>query len=70
VFELVSPLSLIIFFNSFVLIGLILNQNESNKDAMNTQSSTGSRNPLENFTWVCLFIQLCIFFIKIKINES
>jgi hypothetical protein len=53
--------------NSFLTIGFILNQNESNKDSMTPQSS--STNPLEILTWGALFVQLFLLLIKIKIIE-
>lgn len=68
-FELLSPLVLLLVVNSILIIGLILNQNESVKDSITTQTSSSSTNPLENFTWICLFFQLILLLIKIKINE-
>jgi hypothetical protein len=57
--------------NSFVTIGFILNQNESTKDSMTaqTQSSSSLTNPLEILTWGCLFVQLFLLLIKIKVVE-
>lgn len=55
--------------NSFLTIGFILNQNESTKDSMTPQSSGSSTNPLEILTWGCLFVQLFLLLIKIKIIE-
>lgn len=67
--EFLSPLTAVLLGNSFLTIGLILNQNESVKDSMNTQNSSSTTNPLESFTWVCLFFQIFLLLIKIKINE-
>eukprot|EP01041_Mallomonas_annulata_P000004 gene4-5_t len=50
-----------IFISSILIIGLILNQNESVKDSITTQTSSSSTNPLENFTFYLFFI-LTIFF--------
>lgn len=67
--EFLSPLTILLLTNSFLTVGLILNQNESIKDSMNTQSSSSSTNPLETFTWGCLFFQIFLLLIKIKISE-
>jgi preprotein translocase subunit SecG len=32
------------------------------------QSSTGITNPLEKFTWICLFIQLILLLLKTKVT--
>lgn len=68
-FEFITPLTFILLTNSLITIGLILNQNESVKDSMNSQNSSSSTNPLELFTWICLVIQLALLLIKIKIVE-
>lgn len=70
-FEFFSPLTILLLMNSFVTIGFILNQNESTKDSMTaqTQSSSSLTNPLEILTWGCLFVQLFLLLIKIKVVE-
>ncbi len=68
-FEFFSPLTILLLMNSFLTIGFILNQNESTKDSMTPQSSGSSTNPLEILTWGCLFVQLFLLLIKIKIIE-
>jgi hypothetical protein len=55
--------------NSFVTIVFILNQNESNKDLTTNSNSSSVVNPLEKFTWGCLFLQLILFLVKTKTNE-
>ena len=55
--------------NSMLLIGLILNQNESAKDSSTTQNSTSITNPFESLTWICLFIQLLLLLLQFKFNE-
>ena len=55
--------------NSMLLIGLILNQNESAKDSSTTQNSTSITNPFESLTWICLFIQLVLLLLQFKFNE-
>ena len=68
-FEFLTPLTFLIFLNSTLTIGLILNQNETSKDSVNTQTSSSSTNPLENLTWGCLIFQLILLLLKIKILE-
>jgi hypothetical protein len=55
--------------NSFLTIVFILNQNESNKDLTTNSNSSSVVNPLEKFTWGCLFLQLILFLLKTKTNE-
>jgi preprotein translocase subunit SecG len=54
--------------NSFLTIGLILNQNESAKDAT-SNTSTQITNPLEKVTWLCVFLEFVLFLIKSKLND-
>lgn len=68
-FEFITPVTFVLIGNSFLTIGLILNQNESGKDAMNSQTSSSATNPLEVLTWICLFVQLILLFLKIKMVE-
>ena len=68
-FEFLSPLTILLLMNSFLTIGFILNQNETTKDSMTPQSSSSLTNPLEILTWGCLFVQLFLLLIKIKILE-
>jgi preprotein translocase subunit SecG len=58
-----TPLTLILIINSLILIGLILNQNDSSKDFQNAKSSI---NPFEKATWASLVFQLSLLLIKIK----
>jgi uncharacterized protein with PQ loop repeat len=69
VFEASNPLNFILFLNSFFIIGFILNQNESAKDSVTTQSSSAGSNPLEKLTWISLILQLSLLLIKIKTND-
>lgn len=57
----------LLILNSVILIGLILNQNESAKDAT-SNTTTQITNPLEKLTWLCLFMELVLFLIKSKFN--
>lgn len=58
----------LLILNSVITIGLILNQNESAKDAT-SNTSTQVTNPLEKFTWLCVFIEFLLFLIKSKLND-
>jgi hypothetical protein len=64
-----NTFTLILGINSLILIGLILNQNDSTKDSVTNQNSNSLRNPFENITWISLIFQLSLLLIKIKINE-
>lgn len=68
-FESNNPLNFIIIINSLIIIGFILNQNDSAKDSVTTQTSSSVSNPLENLTWVSLILQLSLLLIKIKTND-
>jgi succinate dehydrogenase/fumarate reductase cytochrome b subunit len=54
--------------NSFLTIGLILNQNESGKESF-TQMKNFTSNPLEKITWICFLFQLCFLLIDIKLTD-
>ncbi len=58
----------LLILNSVITIGLILNQNESAKDAT-SNTSTQITNPLEKFTWLCVFVEFFLFLIKSKLND-
>jgi preprotein translocase subunit SecG len=60
-----------IFFliNSLLLIGLILNQNESTKDVTSNSSTNEMSNPLQNLTWFCVILEFLFFLIKSKMND-
>ena len=65
-----GPLTLILFINSLLTIGLILNQNESTKDSATTQNASSISNPFETATWVCLSVQLILLLFKLKVTDS
>jgi uncharacterized protein with PQ loop repeat len=71
VIEADTPLTLFLSFNSLIIVGLILNQNETSKDSLNTKNSgiDFSTNPLEIITWICVSLEFILLLIKIKINE-
>jgi hypothetical protein len=64
-----NSLNILLMGNSFLTIVFILNQNESNKDLTTNSNSSSVVNPLEKFTWGCLFLQLILFLVKTKTNE-
>ena len=66
---LMNSLNILLMGNSFLTIVFILNQNESNKDLTTNSNSSSVVNPLEKFTWGCLFLQLILFLLKTKINN-
>ena len=66
---LMNSLNILLMGNSFLTIVFILNQNESNKDLTTNSNSSSVVNPLEKFTWGCLFLQLILFLVKTKTNE-
>lgn len=68
-FESNNPLNLFIIINSVIIIGFILNQNDSAKDSITTQNSSSSKNPFENLTWISLILQLSLLLIKIKTSD-
>ena len=67
--EITSPLTIIVGINSILLIGFILNQNESSKDSITSQKSTSLSNPFEKPTWIALILQLSFLLIKIKTTD-
>jgi len=69
VIQIYNSLTLILGINSIVLIGLILNQNDTSKESINNQNSSSSSNPLESLTWISGIFQLSLLLIKIKIND-
>jgi len=69
VIQLTQPLTLMILINSAITITLILNQNDSSKDATTNQNSSSLANPLENVTWICFILQLILLLIKTKITD-
>ncbi len=64
-----NSLTFILAINSLVLIGLILNQNDTSKESISNQNSSSSTNPFENLTWIIGIFQLSLLLIKIKIVD-
>lgn len=67
--QVTSSLNLILLANSLLSIIFILNQNESSKELTANSNSSSASNPLENFTWGCLFFQLILLLIKTKTTD-
>ena len=67
--EFNSTLGIILAINSFITIGLILNQNDSAKDSVTSSTSRSSVNPFENLTWGTFVLQLSLLLIKIKTSD-
>ena len=67
--ELTNTLTFLLIANSLITTILILNQNDSAKDLLAVKNSSTPTNPLENFTWICLVIQLSLLLIKTKVTD-
>jgi hypothetical protein len=67
--EFTGPLTLILVGNSLLTITLIFNQNENSKDSIFNQNLRIISNPLENFTWVCFFLELILLLLKTRITD-
>jgi preprotein translocase subunit SecG len=67
--ELNSSFTVLLVVNSIIIIGLVLNQNESAKDSITSSTASSSVNPLERLTWGTLILQLSLLLIKIKTND-
>lgn len=61
-----NPFAVLLLINSILIIGLILNQNESTKDSAKKDSQSSSSNPLENITWFCTILELVLLLVQIK----
>jgi len=62
------PFTFFFIANSFILILLILNQNESPKDSTSLQKSGSISNPFEIFTWLCFIFQFFLLLLKTKLS--
>ncbi len=62
--QIYNSLTFILAINSLVLIGLILNQNDTSKESISNQNSSSSTNPFENLTWIIGIFQLSLLLIK------
>jgi preprotein translocase subunit SecG len=64
-----TTLTIVLLINSLILIILILNQNESAKDSASNAINTEIPNPLQNLTWLCVFLEFILLLVKSKITE-
>jgi hypothetical protein len=62
-----NPFSLLLIINSFIIISLVLSQNESSKDSV-TQNNTRT-NPIEIILWFCVILEIIILLITEKITD-
>lgn len=68
-----NTFTLFFFINSFTIIVLILNQNESAKDIISNVASPNSSqrvNPLQNLTWICVILECIFLLVKTKIIDQ
>ncbi len=66
---IINTLTLILLINSFITIGLILNQNENTKDSISNSANLEISNPLEILTWFCIIFEFFLFLLKSKVTE-
>jgi hypothetical protein len=52
-----------------IAVFLIVNQNESKRDAAVRQTEASISNPLENLTWISLSIQFILLLISLKVTD-
>jgi preprotein translocase subunit SecG len=67
---LLNLLTIFLLINSILLIGLILTQNETSKDATSNSGTIEISNPLQNFTAIIVLFQFLLFILKLKENIS
>jgi len=66
---MLNTLTIFLLLNSLILLGFILNQNESSKDTTSNSGATEIASPLQNITWFCVFIEFSLFLLKSKSTE-
>jgi hypothetical protein len=64
-----DTLTIILLLNSFLTIGLILNENETKKDAITNSMINEVSNPLESLTWFCIIFEFFLFLIEAKVGN-
>jgi uncharacterized membrane protein len=67
--ELTNSLPIFLLINSFLAIGLVLNQNDSAKDSITSSTTSSAVNPFERLTWGTLILQFGLLLIKIKTSD-
>ncbi len=68
---ILNTFTIILLLNSFATVTLILNQNESAKDAASNANSANTEisNPLQNITWICVTLEFILLLLKSKMND-
>lgn len=62
-----NPFSFFLVGNSFLILGLILNQNDTTKDS--TKNPSSNLSPFEKITWIGLFLQFFLLLMQTKITD-
>lgn len=57
-----------LIFVCILFLLLVLNQNDSSKDFIKSQTTSSMENPLENFTWIASVFMISCLLVKIKIG--
>jgi hypothetical protein len=63
----INPFSIILILNSFLLISLIVTQNDNTKDS--TNQNTSRTTPLQIFIFGSIIIELFVFLISSKVTD-
>ena len=64
--EINNILAIVLLMNSFALLFLIFNQNDSTKESISNQNVSSVTNPFENITWILVNLEFILLLIKIK----
>lgn len=63
----INPFSIVLILNSFLLISLIVTQNDNTKDS--TNQNTSRTTPLQIFIFGSIMIELFVFLISSKVTD-
>jgi|Laugresubdmm15sn_1035100.scaffolds.fasta_scaffold22546_4 hypothetical protein len=63
----INPFSIVLILNSFLLISLIVTQNDNTKDS--TNQNTSRTTPLQIFIFGSIIIELFVFLISSKVTD-
>jgi len=63
----INPFSIILILNSFLLISLIVTQNDNTKDS--TNQNTSRTTPLQILIFGSIIIELFVFLISSKVTD-
>jgi hypothetical protein len=64
-----NSLNFVLLGNGVLTIGLILNQNETNKDSVTNRAAPPPSSPLEKITWGCVIVQLIFLLLQTKTTD-